>query len=1152
MRKPLHFMGFLAVVTTLAASAVQGAPLGYYRQPAMVGETILFVAEGDLWKVRAEGGVATRLTSHLGEEGQPAVAPDGKNLAFVARYEGSPEVYLMPIDGGLPRRLTFDAFNPTSIGWTPPGQILAASRVRSTLPSMQLWRIDPRDGTRTQVPLAEAAGGSFDSQGKTLIFTRLPFQGSFTKRYRGGTAQNLWRYSEGDNEARPLTANYPGTSRSPMWWNGRVYFATDRDGTMNLWSMRPDGSNPTPHTRHKGLDVGSPSLAVGSGRIVYQLGADLRLYDIAKAKDREIPIRLDSDFDQTRERWVAKPVDYLTHAHVNPKGTSVVLTARGRVFVVPKGTGRLVEAARNEGVRYRDARFMPDGKTLLALSDESGEVELWTLPANGVGGRTRLTTAADVLRREALPSPDGKQIAHHDKNQRLYLYDMTRKENKKIDESAIDDFENLAWSADSRWLAYVALAENRFRQIKLYSVLDGSITPLTTDRFDSYSPAWSPDGKWIYLLSDRNLKSVVQSPWGSYQPEPFLAKKTRIYQVALTKGLRSPFAPPDELHPDPETSPDKKSADEKEKANEKEKEKTNDDSNKPKQPTETKDNPDKDKNKPTAKEAEPNSGKTSNDKPATTKPEVTPIVIDKDGLAARLIAVPIPPGDYDSLAVNTKALFWISRQTDDNKQALVATKFERQEIETKVVVPDIAEFELAQAGETILVKKADKLYLIDATPAPADLAKKELDLSAWTLSITPREEWRQMFDEAWRLERDYFYDRKMHGLNWQAIRDKYRPLVDRVASRVELSDLISQMVAELSALHIFVRGGDSREGTDDATPASLGATLVRDPAKQGYRVDHIYRTDPDEPDRVPPLARPDVAVNEGDVITMVDGQNTLDVPDIGSLLRRKAGRQVLLRINPKQGGSPRDVIARPITAFEEIDLRYHEWEFTRRLAVDQKAAGEIGYVHLRGMSGANFTEWAKGFYPVHNRKGLIIDVRHNTGGNIDSWIIGRLLRKPWFYWNPRVGKPSIWNMQYAFRGHIAVLCDQFTASDGEAFAEGIKRLGLGTVVGTRTWGGEIWLSGSNFLVDKGIATAAETGVYGPEGTWLIEGYGVDPHVVVDNLPHATFLGKDAQLDTAIDLLRKKIRENPVETPSPPPFPDKTADNAHPAQPRPKP
>jgi tricorn protease len=242
MRNPSPVLGFLTLATTMAASAVQGAPLGYYRQPAMVGETILFVAEGDLWKVHAKGGVATRLTSHLGEEGQPAVAPDAKTLAFVGRYEGSPEIYLMPIDGGLPRRLTFDNFNPTSLGWTPTGQILAASRVRSTLPSMQLWRIDPSDGKRTQVPLAEAAGGSFDVQGKVLIFTRLPFQGSFTKRYRGGTAQNLWSYRDGDDEARPLTANYPGTSRSPLWWNGRIYFATDRNGTMNLWSMRPDGS----------------------------------------------------------------------------------------------------------------------------------------------------------------------------------------------------------------------------------------------------------------------------------------------------------------------------------------------------------------------------------------------------------------------------------------------------------------------------------------------------------------------------------------------------------------------------------------------------------------------------------------------------------------------------------------------------------------------------------------------------------------------------------------------------------------------------------------------------------------------------------------------------------------------------------------------
>jgi tricorn protease len=345
----------------------------------------------------------------------------------------------------------------------------------------------------------------------------------------------------------------------------------------------------------------------------------------------------------------------------------------------------------------------------------------------------------------------------------------------------------------------------------------------------------------------------------------------------------------------------------------------------------------------------------------------------------------------------------------------------------------------------------------------------------------------------------------MHGLDWPAVRKKYEPLVDRVSTRAELSDLIGQMVSELSALHIFVRGGDvGRPEVPRVQAASLGADLLRDEAAGGYRVGHVLRHDPDEPDRAPPLSRPGVGVREGDVIEQVNGTSTLSVADVQLLLRHQAGRQVLLRVKPKSGGASRDVVVRPISPMAAADLRYHEWEYDRRKVVEEAGRGRIGYVHLRTMGPGDIADFARGYYPVFNRQGLIIDVRHNGGGNIDSWVLNRLLRRPWFYWNQRVGQRPQWNMQYAFRGHLVVLCDQFTGSDGEAFSEGFRRLGLGKVIGTRTWGGEIWLTSSNFLVDRGIATAAEFGVYGPEGTWLIEGHGVDPDIVVDNPPHATF------------------------------------------------
>jgi tricorn protease len=345
------------------------------------------------------------------------------------------------------------------------------------------------------------------------------------------------------------------------------------------------------------------------------------------------------------------------------------------------------------------------------------------------------------------------------------------------------------------------------------------------------------------------------------------------------------------------------------------------------------------------------------------------------------------------------------------------------------------------------------------------------------------------------------------------------------------------MVGELSSLHIFVVGGDFREGPDQVQPAALGAALVRDEKEGGYRIEHIYRSDPNFPERLSPLAKTGLNLREGDVIQAINGVPVLPAPGLPALLRNQAGRQTLLSVKTAADSKPREVIVTPISMSRDMDLRYGEWEYTRRLQVEEQGKGDIGYVHLRAMGSGDIATWANEFYPVFNRKGLIVDVRHNGGGNIDSWILEKLMRKAWFYWQPRVGNAT-WNMQYSFRGHAVVLCDERTGSDGEAFTEGFRRLGLGKVIGTRTWGGEIWLSFNNRLVDKGIASAAETGVYGPEGKWLIEGHGVDPDMVVDNLPHRAFNGQDAQLEAAIRELQEQIRLQPVDVPPHPTYPNK--------------
>jgi tricorn protease len=1057
------------IFVSLAASAAMAAVPdneGYYMQPSLRGDVIAFVSQGRIWKVSAMGGHAEALTSNGAPASRPQISPDGKSMAFTGTYEGPADAYLMPLDGGAPKRLTVSG-GVATVGWRSSGRVLLATRRYSTLPDVKLASIDPETGKVEIEPLSQASSGSFDEAKKTLFFTRLAFQGSSTKRYQGGTAQNLWKYVQGAEESKPLTADYAGTSKEPMVWEGRVYFLSDRDGTMNLWCIDESGGGLKELTHHSGWDIQSASL--DRGRVAYQLGADIHIYDTATASDRVVPITLDSDFDQTLEHWIDNPSGWITAIAFSPDGKKITVTARGQVFVIPTEAGRVVDATRKPGVRYRNARFMPDGKSVIALSDETGETEWWKFPANGVGQGEQITSGSNVLGLDGVVSPDSKHLAYVDKAQTLWLLDLTTKQKQKVFTSPDDVPGDLKWSPDSQWLSYT-MPTRRFSQVALYSLKSGQSTPVTTDRSDASSACWTPDGKWLYFLSDRTFNTEVGSPWGNREPEPYFTNKTKIYYLALQKGSRSPFLPDDESYTPPAPA-----------------------------------------------------------KPSTGTPVVD---VQLDGLSERLYTVPISAGNYAALDVNGDRLFAVS-QTHGGPPELVAIDIKNKDVTPKALAGGIAGYQLSDDGKKLLINTQGRFFVEDAS-FPGGPLTKPIDFNGWKLSVQPRREWRQMFLEAWRLHRDYFYDPNMHAVDWKGVLDRYLPLVDRVRNRDELSNLISQMVGELSVLHTFVVGGDAPQPLHSVSVANFGADL--EPASGGYRVTRIYRGDVDYPDEISPLSRPEVAVGVGDVIQSIDGVSLAGVSDPNLLLREKAGQEVLIHVRDT-GGKERDCIVRPIDGGEFAGLRYSDWEVSRRKMVDDASAKSIGYVHLQAMGSGDIDRWERDFYPVFDRQGLIIDVRHNNGGNIDSWILEKLLRKAWFFWQPRIG-PALWNMPQAFRGHVVVLCDEHTASDGEAFTEGIKRLKLGEVIGTRTWGGEVWLSFDNTLVDNGIASAAETGVYGPEGKWLIEGHGVEPDIEVDNLPHATFTGKDAQLEAAIAYLQKEIKEHPMTVPPTPKYPNK--------------
>jgi tricorn protease len=1067
----------------IAVQNISAQQKGYYRYPAIHGNSVVFTAEGDLWKFNLTTNESKRLTTNHGVESYPSISPDGLWIAFVGQYEGPSEVYVMPMDGGTPKRLTFEEGSPIVYQWTSDGKILYSTLSHSTLPNAQLVKIDPVSLSSELIPLSQADQGTYSPDG-VLFFTRLRDQGSHTKRYKGGTAQSIWKF-DGSAEAKPLTADYPGTSKDPMYYNGRVYFLSDRDGTMNIWSMNTDGTDLKQHTMVKRWDLADADL--WDGKIVCQNGADVMLYDIASDKSSKLEITLNSDFDQRRVQWISDPKSKITSIDLSYKGDQVVLTSRGRIFSVPTEGDRWSEVTRKYGIRYRDAIYVNPSDEIMMLSDESGEFEIWKTDNYGFNTPSKITSDSKNFIEDFLPSPDGNYIIYNEKDNRLMLYSKATGISKLIASNDFGYSAPFAWSPDSRLVAFTDRTISQTGFITIYDVMAAKSYQVTSGRQEDYMPKFSRDGKWLYFLSERSLTTTVKSPWGNRQPEPYYNKTAKIYAIALSEPDDFPFREETELG-----------------------------------------------------SAKSDTSKTA-DKQKTGKSKIkSEPEYDLVNASSRLFLVPMKAANIVNFDLNKDWIYWSEYNSDDNTINLSALKLtNKKNNEVVNIAAPVNLFKISGDGKKILIRDKNGIVVLNADGTKPDIKKNAVDLTKWAFTIDPIEDWKQMFKDAWRMERDYFYDKNMHGVDWQGVYDQYSPLVDRVTDRYELDDLLARMISELSALHMFVYGGDKRIAEDKIANGYLGAITVPSKNQDGFVIEHIYKSDPDYPDDLSPLAKPDIRIKEGDIITEVNGISTSGMVDINSLLENKADMQVRLKLK-NAGGITYDEIVKPLSAGAFAGLRYSEWEYTRRLEVDTKSENKIGYLHLRAMGGSDYDDFVKNFYPNIGKEGLIIDVRHNRGGNIDSWLLEKLMRKAWFYWAPRVGKATP-NMQYAFTGHVVVLMDEHTASDGEAFSEGFRRLGIGKLIGLRTWGGEIWLSSGNRLVDNGIATAAETGVYSPDGEWLIEGWGVEPDINVDNGPYESFKGKDAQLDAAVQYLIKLNKEQPVIIPPIPKYPIKAFD-----------
>jgi len=1096
-------LSLLAGVVSLGWSSAAAQSAGYYQTPALGPDALVFASEGDLWRAPPSGGLAMRLTTHPEAESAPMISPDGRWIAFEASYDGPREVYVMPITGGAPVRATHEGGGVAVRGWLDDNRVIYRT---SNIPgaSARLLRTVNRTTLQTaDIPLSDADQATLLGDGATLAFTRYGLASSNDNavQYRGGTMGQLWRYKPGtDAEAVRLAADFGAPIQYPMAWNGRIYFVTDKSGTDNIWSVDEQGGDPRQHTRSTAWQMRSPYLY--QGRIVYQSGADLFTWDIASGATTPISLTLASDGDYTRQRWLAAPLEYLADARFAPSGDSVTITARGRFVTAFTGTRRRVEFQIPDGARARSAAMSADGKSLYAIIDSGVQGEIWRFPADGRGEGKAVTSGSAAYIWEVVPAPKGNAILYSNKRGKLFHLDAQTGRSTEIEttkSSSDAAFGSYAWSADGRYVAYTFLDARDISQVALYDTQTRQRTEMTSGKYESYSPAFSPDGAWLYFLSDRNFQATPGAPWGDRNMGPAFRARTKLYALQLDPAAKFPFMPEDELT----ASKDEKA----------------DASDKP------------------GASAKPAASKPS-DKPEDEKAEKqAPIVLA--GVQDRLWEVPVRSGEYVGLAVTkTHILLQERGGAPDEDPSLKRIKITPKSPEVKDFASDVRRFSLSADGAKLFVQtgenaKAKFLIIAPGEDFPKEMGDVTARVADWRLSVDPREEWRQMALDAWRMHRDFAYDSGLRGVDWNAVRDHFVPLAERVGHRAELNDLLAQMSAELGILHSQVRPGETPRDGESGQPAFLGATYEAVPG--GLRIVSIHDGERDRPDTLGPLLKPGVDMRPGDIIMAIDGVGVPTIAALDERLMQKAGQQI--RIDFRRGNEQLSRIVMPASRGQESTLLYADWVQGNRKAVAAASDGKVGYLHLRAMGAGDVASFARDYFEHYDKDGLIIDVRGNRGGNIDSWIIGTLLRRVWAYWPaPQAGGATTTNMQQTFRGHLAVLIDEGTYSDGETFAAGVKALDLAPLIGVQTAGAGIWLSDRNALVDGGQARVAEMGQHGLDGRWLVEGRGVFPDQQVENMPRAAYLGQDSQLETALSYLAQKIAAEPIPPLTPSPYP----------------
>ena len=1056
------------------------------RFPDIEAGRITFVHAGDIYIVSAEGGTAFRLTSHEGQELYPKFSPDGSQIAFSAEYNGTRQVYVMPSSGGTPRQLTwYNDVGPMPprggtdnrvLDWTPDGQhvVVRMNRLPYDERAGQPYLVPVAGGMETPMVVPETGGGMLSPDGGKFVYTPIDREFRSWKRYRGGRAQDVWIYDLAANSSLQLTADR-ATNHQPMWVGDTVYFVSDRNDTkLNLYAIPPTGGEPRKLTDFRDFDVLWPSA--GSNAIVFEKGGAIWHFDPATGQSRQVPIRISGDAPETLPRFV-KAGDFVESFGISPGGERALFGARGEIFTVPAKEGEPRNISNTPDAREHSVSWSPDGKWIAYLSDETGEYEIHVRSQDGKGAARRVTSDGDIWRFAPVWSPDSRWLAYSDKKQRLRIVDVGSGATRDVDTATHADFSDYVFAPDSRWLVYPKQHANGNSALWLYALDSGATRQLTGAESSAMSPAFDPQGRYLYFLSNRDYNLG----FSAYEFNWLYRDATRIYAATLEASGPALYRPAvDEV------------GQERENGN--------------------------------------GNGKGKNDGGDKTAPQR--LNIDLPGFDQRTVALNAPAGNYQQLSANADGVFFISMTGSGRGSAGQQLQFLSLKADGKPeTVADARSYVLSADGKKLLVRNGNQFSIVDAKPE-ADLAKGRLALDRMELRIEPLREWQQMYVDAWRILRDWFYDPGLHGQDWDAIRAQYQPLVEQVRSRADLDYVFQELVGELNAGHVYVESGDQTRA--ERKPGGLlGAELVADAS--GYvKIARIFPGENWQARTRSPLTEPGVNVREGEYLLAIDNLSTRDVANVYQLLENKADRLVTLRVNrlPQESGA-RDVVVRTISS--EQELRYLDWVQSRRRMVEQLSGGRIGYIHVPNTAVEGSRELFKGMVAYNDKEALIIDDRYNGGGFIPDRLVELLTRTPLNYWKQRGLEPNATPFLH-HNGPKAMLINGLASSGGDALPYYFRKFGLGKLIGTRTWGGLIGISGNPRLMDNGAVIAATFSFMDTDGNWAVEDEGVVPDIEVIDRPELLAAGRDPSIERAVQELLAELERNPVKRMSTPPAP----------------